>query len=110
MACRIEAGSVVDMGRNVSGVDFVELAQEGDEIAASTLEIVDGRVHFRAVAGRDHHRFPRDAARRNCLERAVDTARLKVDALAQLDGRGAVTDSDQEQMHPGLVEFADLRM
>ena len=30
---------------------------------------------------------------------AVEAARLEVEPLAQLDRRGAMTDSDQEQMH-----------
>ena len=92
---RFEVGHVVDVRRHRRLVDRVELADEAHQVRQRRGHVVAGDVHFRAVAGGEHDRLARRAARRERLQRAVDAAHLEIEALAQFDRRGLVADSDQ---------------
>ena len=60
---------------------------------------VGAGVDLGAVAGREHDRLARDLARGQRRQRRVEAAAREVDALAQLDRRGAVADADGEEAH-----------
>src|SRR5437764_1130583 len=73
--CGFEIGEVVEMRREVADLKTVEITEKAGEVGLRAGE------------------------RGNRVERTVDAARLKVDALAQLDRRGAMTDPDEKEMH-----------
>ena len=94
----VEVRHVVDVRRDLAVIDAVELADEAHQVGPRRRHVVARDVELGAVARREHHRLARRSALGQRAQRAVDAARLKVDALAQLDRRGAVTDSDEEEM------------
>ena len=62
--------------------------------ARAAVDVVARDVQLGAVAGRDHRHFAGRTAGRERPQRAFEAARLEVEPLAQLDRRGAMTDSD----------------
>ena len=67
--------------------------------ARVAADIVARDVQLGPIARRQHDRLARGAARGERRERAGQPVHVKIDALAQFDRRGLVTDSDEEQMH-----------
>ena len=111
MARDVEIGDVVDVRRDVAGGDAVEVADEAHQILARRR--APRRRRRRARRGCRSTRTtasrvdPRPASARSA---SADAARLEIDPLAQLDRRGAVTDSDQEQMHLAIEHLVRSRI
>ena len=95
MSRGVEVGDVVDVRRDRRTIDAVELADEAHQIRARRRHIVAGDVQLGAIAGRQHDRLARRAARGERRQRAGEPVHVKIDPLAQLDRRGLVTDSHQ---------------
>ena len=98
-----EVGHLVDVRLDRRDVHAVKRAHERDQLGSRRLDIVAGDVELRAIAGREHrHLAGRGALRRAGRERAqrvLEAARLEIDPLAQLDRRGPVADSEEQQVH-----------
>ena len=94
----VQIGDLVRMRHELGTVHAVELAHEGQEARARQREVVARGVQLRTVAGRQDDRLARRAALGQRPQRAIEAPRLEVEALAQLDRRGAMADSDQEEM------------
>ncbi len=101
MPGRVDVADVVDVRCEIGARKAVEVADEADQVVARRLDVVAGDVELGAVAGGEHDGFTRGAARSQHAERFRNAARLKVDALAHVDRRGAVTHSYQEKVHNG---------
>jgi hypothetical protein len=96
---RVEAADVVQVRRQIRGLHAVKLREKRHQIGARRRRIVAGHVQLGAVAGRDNDRFARGPASRHRPQRVGHAAHLEVHALAQVDRRSAVADSDQKQIH-----------
>jgi hypothetical protein len=94
-----EIGDVIHVRLQRLAIDAVEVGDEVDQRHPPAIDVVAGAVEFRAVAGREHHRFAQRFSPAERPEGGLDPTRLKVDALAQFDRRRPMTDSDQDQMH-----------
>src|SRR5262249_22921398 len=99
MARRVEVAYVIDVRRDFGRRELVVVAQEAHQILACELRLLTGDVHLGSVAGRDDDGLVRGAALRQRAERPQQAARLEIDTLAHVDRRGAMTDSDEQQMH-----------
>ena len=96
---RVEVGDVVEVRRErrARSTPWNSLMNAARS-ARAAVDVVARGVELGAVAGRDTTasratpRPPAPAAR-------VQPARLEVEPLAQLDGRGAMTEADEEEMH-----------
>ena len=99
MPRRLEVREVVGVRRHVGGHDLVVVAQEAEEVLPRRLGLLARDVHLRAVARRHDDRLARGSAPRERAQRRLQIARLEIDALAQLHRRGAMTQSDEQQMH-----------
>src|SRR5947207_10648100 len=102
MSCHVQIAHFVRVRRELRAVHAVELAYEGHEARARLREIIARGVQLRAVAGRQHDCLARRAAFGQRPQRSIDTARLEVEALAQLNPRGAMAESNEEEMHQKL--------
>ena len=98
MSGDIEIREMVDMRLERLAIEAVELGDEVHRRGPSALQLVAHSVQFRAVAGRENHRFAQRGLRRQCPESGLEPAGLKVDAFTQLDRRGSMADSDQYQV------------
>jgi hypothetical protein len=72
----------------------VELADKRGQVGPGLRHIVARRVQFSPIARGQHDRLTRRPARRERTKGVVQ-APLEIDALAQFNGRGAVTQSDE---------------
>ena len=104
---RLEVRKVVDVFRESGSIDAVKVAEEGRQVGARGVGVLAGDVQLGPVAGGDHRYFAGRTAGRERPQRAFEAARLEVELLAQLHGRGAVTDADYEELH-GHKESGDL--
>ena len=68
-------------------------------VARAASHLIACRIQLGAVARREHDRLAARQPRRQLAQRRIQPARVEVDPLAQLDGRGPVTDSDEQKMH-----------
>jgi hypothetical protein len=80
----------------------VKRADERHQLGSRRRDVLAGNVELGAVAGREHGHLAAGPARSPRRERAqsiLEAARLEIDTLAQLNGRGAMTDSDEKEVH-----------
>src|SRR5205823_4837313 len=83
-------------------LDAMEAADECDEIVPRARGVLAGGVELGAIARRHDDRFPRRAERADFTERRGNAARLEVELFAQFDRRGAMADSDEQDVHQKL--------
>ena len=96
MARRIEVQQLVDVRRQRRAFDAVEFGDEPDELVRARLDLFACGIQLGAVARRQDDRLAVRQPRRQLAQRRIEPARVEVDPLAQLDGRGLVTDSDEQ--------------
>ena len=98
MAGRVEIREIVQMRRELAAIDGVEVAHECPEISPAPGDVVGHRVELRAIAGGEHGRFVGRPPGGQCPQGGLD-ASLKIDPLTQGDGRGAVTEAHDQNVH-----------
>ena len=107
VAGRFEVGDLVDVRLERRSVHAVKRADERDQLGSCRRDVVARDVELGAIARREHrHLAGRGALRRAGRERAqrvLEAARLEIDALAQLDRRGPMADSDEQEVHLGFT-------
>ena len=74
--------------------DAVELANKCGQIGARLRHVLAGHVHLGPIARGQHDGLARRPARRERTKGVVE-ASLEIDALAQFNRRGAVTEADE---------------
>ncbi len=93
------------MPRERCPIDAVKVAEKRRQIGARGVGVIARDVQLGPVAGRDHSHLAGRTAGRERPQRAFEAARLEVELLAQLHGRGAMTDSDYEEVHKSIVNL-----
>jgi hypothetical protein len=96
---------LVEVRGECRAVDAVKVGDELDELGARLIDLIGRRVELGSIAGGQHDRFAAREPRTQLAKRHVETAGVEVEPLAQLDRRGLVADSDQQQVH-----IRDLRI
>ena len=102
MAGRLDVRHFIEVRLDGRHFDAVERADERHQLGTRRRDILAGDVQLGAIARREHRHLAAGAprsARRERPQRVLEAPGVEIDALAQLDGRGAMTDSDEEQMH-----------
>ena len=102
MVHRLAPGLGVQMWCELVDRYAVEVGEEPMDRGGRRFSFVARDVHLYTVAGRDNGSFVMRKRSDQRGKRAIDTSGREIEPLAQLDGRGAMTDAHQQQLHQKL--------
>jgi len=91
----LAVGEVVHMWLKRASIDLVVLADEGHDIVPRCVDVVADAVELRPIARRQDDRLARGASRGKRAQGRRQAVGLKIEPLAQLHGRGPMTDSNE---------------